>query len=129
MRVLRCQDKEELLEKLSKINKEDEEIYISLRPTQEIVERLIEETESIKKLKCPKSLYYQVGEKVENKLQKKGVELEPGEFSPGRPRKYSDEEIDRMIQMREEGFPVNEISERMDVPVRTVYFYLNKRQG
>ncbi len=127
MEVLKCRDKEELLEKLEKIEGNEEEMYISLRPTQEITEEIIERAEALKKLKCPESLYYQVGEKVSKRLKERGIDLEPGEFSPGRPKKYSDEEIERMLQLREKGKSVKEISQRMDVPVRTVYFYLNKQ--
>lgn len=127
MKVLRCRDKEELLEKLNEIDPGHKEMYISLRPTQEIVERVVKEVEELEKLKCPESLYYQVGEKVNNHLEKKGIELEPGEFSAGRPRKYTEEEIERMVSMREEGKSVKEINEEMGVPVRTIYFYLNKK--
>lgn len=128
MKVLRCQDKEELMERLSEIDESHKEVYISLRPTQEIVDRLVKETETLERLKCPESLYYQVGEKVSQKLEDEGIELNPGEFSPGRPRKYSEEQIQRMVQLREQGTPVKDISERMDVPIRTVYFYINKRK-
>lgn len=128
MKVLRCRDKEELLERMAEIDEKDEEVYISLRPTQEIVEEVTERSEALEKLKCPESLYYQVGEKVKDKLEDRGIELEPGEFSAGRPKKYSEEEIERMVQMREKGKPVSQISEQMDVPVRTIYFYLNKRK-
>ncbi len=127
MKVLRCQNKEELMERLSEIDKSHREVYVSLRPTQEIVDKLVDEAEALEELKCPESLYYQVGEKVNQKLEEEGIELNPGDFSPGRPRKYSETEIQRMIEMREQGTPVKEISEQMDVPIRTIYFYLNKR--
>ncbi len=126
MEVIKCNDKEELFEKLEEIEGNEEEIYISLRPTQEITEEILERAETLKKLKCPESLYYQVGEKVAKKLKDQGVQLEPGDFSPGRPKKYSEEEIERMLELREKGKSVKEISENMEVPVRTVYFYLNK---
>jgi len=129
MRVLKYRDKEELLEALEELEGDEEEIYISLRPTKEITEEILERTEALETLKCPESLYYQVGKEVEQKLQDRGVKLQPGDFTPGRPRKYSEEEIERMIELREKGNSVKEISQQMDVPVRTIYFYLNKRQG
>ncbi len=126
MKVVRASNKEELLEKIERLEEGHDELYISLRPTQEIVERIVEQTDAIEKIKCPKSLYFQVGKKVNDKLQKHGIELEPGEYSPGRPRKYSEEEIERILELREKGCSVQDISEDMDVPVRTIYYYLNK---
>lgn len=126
MKVIRAKDKEELLEEIEMLEKNHDELYISLRPTQEIVERIVEQTEALDKLKCPKSLYYQVGKKVNEKLQKHEINLEPGEYTPGRPRKYTEEEITKMIELREKGKSVQDISDHMDVPIRTIYYYLNK---
>ncbi len=124
MKVIRARNKIELIEQIKSMEGEHGEVYINMRPTLDIVEKIIERFPNVEKIMCPPSLHVQTSRKVFKKLADKGIKLEPGEFRVGRPKKYDDETIAEIINLRNQGMPAKQISERLNIPLRTVYFYL-----
>lgn len=124
MRLVRAKTKQRLLEEIKAIDSEDSEYYLNLRPTLDIVEAIIEKSKSVKKISCPPSLLQQTAKKVFKFAEEKGIALLPGEFAVGRPKKYDDETIKEVLSSRENGKPAKEIAAEMEMPLRTVYFYL-----
>ena len=124
MKIINAKNKTSLLHQISKINSRDTEVYLSLRPTMEIIHRLLDQSPNLRKISCPQSLYLQVSKKVFKHLQSKGVELTPGDFKVGRPMKHDIDMVKQIINQRGAGKPAKQISQEFDVPLRTVYFYL-----
>ncbi len=129
MKIIKAKTKQELLQKIeTNLNGTDEEVYISLRPTLEIIMRILEKSPGVRKISCPHSLYLQVSRKVFRVLEGKGVKLEPGEFKVGRPNKYDEDTIAMMITARKNGKTAKQISEEFEIPLRTVYYYLKQEK-
>jgi len=124
MRVIRAKTKQALIEEIKALNSEDEEYYLNLRPTVDILETLMEKSKGVKRVCCPPSLLQQTAKKVFKLTNDKGIKLEAGEFAVGRPKKYDDDTIREVIEHRANGKPAKEIASEMEMPLRTVYFYL-----
>ncbi len=124
MKYLTGKTKKELLEEIEAINTPYQEIYIPLRPTNEIINKILEKNQYLKKITCPHSLYLQVSKKTFKKLREKNINIQPGDVHVGRPMKHDPELIKRIINEKANGKPVKKIAEDYDVPVRTIYYYL-----
>jgi hypothetical protein len=124
MHVLRAKNKQELLAEISGLNGCDQEVYINLRPTLEIVEALTKRCANLQKIMCPPSLLKQTSKKVFRSLQSTSVKLGEGDFRVGRPNKYDAETLKQIAAQRAAGKQVKNIAAEMDIPLRTVYFYL-----
>jgi len=117
---------DELLRKLSSLNEDVTEVYVSLRPTKEVVVKILENAPNVRKISCPPSLYPKVSKKVIYALKQLGVELVPENRPRGRPRKYDEKTVKLVRELAEKGVPMREISERLGIPLRTVYYLLKE---
>ena len=124
MKYLTGKTKLELIEEIHQSEKIDEEVYIPLRPTIEIINKLLEKNPELKKITCPHSLYLQVSRKTFKKLREKAIDIQPGDIKVGRPMKHDTETIKKILNEKANGKPVKKIAEEYDVPVRTIYYYL-----
>jgi hypothetical protein len=124
MKVINAKNKAHLLDELQSMKGRDSEIYVSLRPTMEIVHRILDNSPKIKRIVCPPSLYLQVSKKVFKYLRNRDIELQPGTFRVGRPMKHDIKVIKDVIDQRASGRPAKLIAENTGIPLRTVYFYL-----
>ena len=103
-----------------------EEVYVPRRISRTLAARLLQEHPDLKRILVPRSLYEQTSKRVIAALKEVGVEVVPTGRSRGRPRKYGDDVINRVVEMRKRGASVREIAERMGIPVRTVYYLLRQ---
>ncbi len=124
MKVLRVSNKKELLERVHDLDGGDADIYVSMRPTLDIVDAIKNKCPNVKKLLCPPSLYRQTSKRVFRSLGDAGISFESGGFKVGRPKKYSVDTVQQILRQRQDGKAAKAISEEMDIPLRTVYFYL-----
>jgi len=124
MRVIRAKTKQALIEEIKGMNADDSEYYLNLRPTVDIVEALVDKCNGVKRISCPPSLLQQTAKKVFKLTNEKGIKLDAGEFKVGRPKKYDEDTIREVIESRNNGKPAKEIAAEMEMPLRTVYFYL-----
>ena len=124
MKVINAKNKAHLMDELQHMKTRDHEVYVSLRPTMEIVHRILDNSPKIKRIVCPPSLYLQVSKKVFKYLRDKDIELQPGDFRVGRPMKHDIKIIKDVIDQRASGKPAKLIAEDTGIPLRTVYFYL-----
>jgi|GEM_PF-2074798 len=124
MKFLNAKTKNELMEEIEQLNKTNTEIYLPLRPTIEIINKILEKNSNIQKITCPHSLYLQVSRKTFKKLRELNIDIQPGDIRVGRPMKHDIELIRKIINEKANGKPVKKISEENDVPVRTIYYYL-----
>ncbi|MDV3104382.1 DUF1699 family protein [Thermococcus waiotapuensis] len=127
MRVeVKAKNNGELLRKLDKsLNENVTEVYINLRPTKEIVVHILERAPGVRRISCPPSLYPKVSRRIISALSQLGVELVPERFPRGRPKKYDERIVEKVIEMTKRGTPMREISERLGIPLRTVYYLVN----
>ncbi len=129
MRVeVKARDNSELIRKLQKmLGPEVTEVYINLRPTKEIVVRILESAPNVRRISCPPSLYPKVSKKIINALEQLGIELVPEKRLRGRPKKYDEKTVKLVREMAGMGIPMREISERLGIPLRTVYYMVEKQ--
>jgi hypothetical protein len=102
------------------------EVYVNLRPTKEIVVHILERAPNVRRISCPPSLYPKVSKKVINALSQIGVELVPEGCPRGRPRKYDEETVRQVQELLRQGTPAKEISQNLGIPLRTVYYLVEK---
>ena len=82
---------------------------------------ILEEHPNIKRIKCPTSLYLRTSKKYLDALHKLGVEVEPV-IKSGRPKKYGESEVKLIQKMLKNGSNPSEISEKLHLPIKTVYY-------
>ncbi|WP_456420554.1 DUF1699 family protein [Thermococcus sp.] len=119
---------DELLRKLSNLDEKVTEVYVSLRPTKEVVVKILENAPNVKKISCPPSLYPKVSKRVIYALSQLGIELVPESYPRGRPRKYDEKTVKLVRELAEKGVPMREISARLGIPLRTVYYIVRDYQ-
>lgn len=86
---------------------------------------LLDKYPDLKKIKSPKSLYIRTSKKYLDALSKLGIEVEPV-IKRGRPKKYGVNESEKVHDMLMEGFTPKEISEKLDIPLRTIYSLIKR---
>jgi len=118
---------DELLRKLSALDEDVTEVYVSLRPTKEVVVKILENAPNVKRISCPPSLYPKVSKRVIYALGQLGIELVPEKRPRGRPRKYDEKTVKLVRELAKKGVPMREISERLGIPLRTVYYMASKQ--
>ncbi|MBI4214403.1 helix-turn-helix domain-containing protein [archaeon] len=104
------------------------EVYLNLRPTDDIVDSLLARCPGMRRIQCPPSLYKQTSKKLFKRLGDSGIVFQPGDFPAGRPKKYDSNSVAQIVNMRRTGKPAKHISKELNIPLRTVYFYLNKEK-
>ena len=129
MRVeIKARNSEELLKKIEEeLNGNVTEVYINLRPTKIILVKILERAPNVKTIGCPPSLYPKVSKKIIRALDQMGIKLVPMNHSRGRPRKYDHSTIKRIEELVKKGKTPKEISEELNIPLRTVYYLINGR--
>ncbi|ACS33930.1 DUF1699 family protein [Thermococcus gammatolerans] len=128
MRVeVKARNNAELIRKLrEKLGPEVTEVYINLRPTKEIVVRILENAPNVRKISCPPSLYPKVSKKIIHALSQIGVQLVPEGYPRGRPRKYDEKTVQKILTMLSAGKGPKEISSSLGIPLRTVYYLIER---
>lgn len=76
----------------------------------------------------PPSVYEQTSERVKSYLEKVRVSLEKGKERAGRPVKYTNEDVRKIMKLKKQGIPVTEISRELSIPRRTIYYLLETKK-
>jgi hypothetical protein len=125
--VLRSSQKESLLNEINeKLDKSTSRIHMSVRPTINILASILTAAPDVKTITCPTSLFVRTPKKLRDALEKIGVDFTPLVLTAGRPRLHPNWKIDKAFELDKKGFSVKEISEELDIPLTTVYYYLRK---
>ena len=127
MHTIKSIKKTELVEEISQINNA-EEVYLRTRPTLWMAVALKTKLPGLKRVTCPPSLYKQTSQKVFKALEQgdSAIKLEPHGVRVGRPNKHPTQLVNDIILAWQSGKPAKLISADLSVPLRTVYFYINK---
>lgn len=99
----------------------DHEIYVNKALSSQVIMELLDKYPNLKKIKCPQSLYMRTSKKYLQALDELGIEVEPV-IKRGRPRKYRGDEVKFIHDMLEEGYHPKDIAEKLNIPVKTVYY-------
>lgn len=99
-------------------------IHVNEPLTSRKIMELLETYPDLKKITCPVSLYNRTSPKYLEALEELGITVE-ARAGKGRPKKYSDKDAFLIKKMLNEGRSPKEISQEMQIPVKSVY-YLNK---
>ncbi len=130
MKVYRQRNPKKLFETLSNEKRDSNtEAYVSARPTIEILNKIVDVHPHLKRLYCPPSLYLQVGKHTFTRARDAGIEILGGPFPAGRPNKYNEKDVNRILSRWKAGMPAKRISKELGIPLRTVYFYINESKG
>lgn len=99
----------------------DQEVYVNRALSSQVIMELLDKYPNLKKIKCPQSLYVRTSKKYLKALEELGIEVEPV-LKRGRPRKYGDDEAVLIHNLLEEGYSPKDISEKLDIPIKSVYY-------
>lgn len=93
----------------------------------DILMALQEKGRNLKVIMVPPSIYEQTSERVKSYLRENTkISLEKGKEPVGRPTKYSDQEVKKIIELRKRNISIVQISKELHIPRRTVYYLLNE---
>ncbi|MGL4669886.1 MAG: resolvase [Methanobacteriaceae archaeon] len=74
--------------------------------------------------KIPKSAIYNI-----IRQYNKNNPTAPIKLKQGYQKKYTEQETKKVIEMYESGFKAKEISEKLNIPIRTIYRYIKKERN
>ncbi len=127
--VLRSSQKDVLIEEINqKLNEKTKKVHLSIRPTINILATILTAAPNTEVITCPPSLYERTPKKIKEALQKVGIRFEPLLLTPGRPRSHPNWKIQKVYELEQQGYTAKEISEKLDIPLTTVYYYLKKEE-
>ncbi|MDI6724346.1 MAG: helix-turn-helix domain-containing protein [Methanobacterium sp.] len=99
----------------------DDEIYVNKPLSSQVIMELLDKYPQLRKIKCPSSLYLRTSKKYLDALSELGIEVEPV-IKRGRPKKYGETEGKIIQKMLNEGKSPKEIAEKLEIPLKTVYY-------
>ena len=101
------------------------EIYVNQPLTSHKIMDILDKNPDLQIIKCPPSIYQRISPKYITALSKLGVEIQ---IIPkrGRPKKYGEEDLQTIQDMIKEGYSPQEISDTLNIPIKTVYYYNKK---
>jgi hypothetical protein len=124
--VFTSRKKEELLSEIED-GFTDKEVYIPRILGVDIIMALQEHGENLKVIVVPSSIYNVTSERVKSYLETARIHLQKGSESAGRPPKYAKDDIKKIANLRNEGVPITQIAKQLNIPRRTVYYLLEKK--
>ncbi len=125
--VLRSSQKDVLIREINKkLDSNTKKVHLSVRPTINILASILTAAPNVKIVTCPPSLYERTPKKIRLALSKIGIEFEAFLLTPGRPRSHPNWKIDKVYDLEKKGYSAKEISDELDIPLTTVYYYLKK---
>ncbi len=127
--VLRSSQKDTLLREIEeKLVEDTNTVHFSIRPTINILASILTAAPNVKKITCPPSLYERTPRKIKTALGKIGIDFEALLLTPGRPRSHPNWKIEKVYQLEKKGHTAKDISEKLKIPLTTVYYYLKKEE-
>ncbi len=101
-----------------------EEIYVNEQLSSRRIMEVLDSNPDLVKITCPLSIYSRISRKYMDALKELGIKIEPVQRR-GRPKKYSSSDATQIQKMLDEGESPKEISKKLKLPVKTVYYLKN----
>jgi|TARA_B100001971_G_C18200990_1_gene544565 hypothetical protein len=125
--VLRSSQKDVLIEEINqKLDDSTSNVHFSIRPTINILASILTAAPNVKNITCPPSLYERTPRKICVALDKIGIKFDALLLNPGRPRSHPDWKIEKVYELEEQAYSAKEISDKLKIPLTTVYYYIKK---
>jgi hypothetical protein len=100
------------------------EVYVNEQLSSRRIMEVLDSNPDLEKIMCPISIYTRISKKYMDALDELGIELEPVQRR-GRPKKYSPSDATQIQKMLDKGESPKEISQKLNLPVKTVYYLKN----
>ena len=101
-----------------------ETVYINEQLSSRKIMEVLDSNPDLKKINCPVSIYSRISKKYIDALNELGIEVEPV-LKRGRPKKYSSTEASKIQILLDRGESPKDISKKLNLPVKTVYYLKN----
>jgi hypothetical protein len=101
-----------------------EEVYVNEQLSSRRIMEVLDSNPELKKITCPMSIYSRISKKYIEALTELGIEVEPV-LKRGRPKKYNASDATTIQKMLDNGESPKEISKKLNLPVKTVYYLKN----
>jgi hypothetical protein len=99
-------------------------VYINEQLSSRKIMEVLDSNPDLKKINCPVSIYSRISKKYIDALNELGIEVEPV-LKRGRPKKYSSTESSKIQILLDRGESPKDISKKLNLPVKTVYYLKN----
>lgn len=128
--VLRSIKKENIMKEIDqKLCQKTAKVHLITKPTIKILAAIITAAPNIKIISCPPSQFERTEKKIHKALSKVGINFEPLKLSSGRPKAHPDATLGKIHTLYQEGKSGLKISEDLDIPISTIYYYLKRGQN
>jgi len=101
-----------------------EEVYVNEQLSSRKIMEVLDSNPDLEKITCPRSIYTRISKKYMDALKELGIEVESVQRR-GRPKKYSSNDATKIQTMLDMGVSPMEISNKLNLPVKTVYYLKN----
>ena len=101
------------------------EAFIKVKPSTKLLAYLLNNT-NVKKIYISEGIYRTIPPKVVRALRDMKVNVKIVRLKQGRPFKINDFIIERAFRMRQNGLSVTEISQKLGISRRTLYYRFKK---
>ncbi|MBN1159927.1 MAG: hypothetical protein JXA43_01670 [Candidatus Diapherotrites archaeon] len=118
--------KETIDEELAHASKHAKAVYINIPLKASDVVKILNYFKGLEILYLPPSAFKLTSKKIKEALKKSNIEVRKIETAQGRPQKYGEDLLEQMKNLVNNGLHAKEISELLNMPLRTVYFFLKK---
>lgn len=98
-----------------------ESIHVSEPLTSRNIANILDENPNLKKITCPISLYNRASPKYISVLAELGIEVQ-GLSKRGRPKKFKNQEIQKVHKLFKKGYTPENISKNLKIPIKSVYY-------
>ena len=86
---------------------------------------LVDKYPNLNTITCSRSIYDRTPSRYFEALKSIGIEVKVG-YKWGENRKYSDDEVNRVLNLLNKGNSPKNVSELLDIPVERVYYFRSK---
>ncbi len=101
------------------------EVHVSFQLTSRKIIELMDTYPSLRRITCPKSIYDRISPKYLEALEGLGVSVEV-KYNWGRKNKYSQEEIDEVIDLLNQKKSPEDVADTLEIPLSRVNYFKSK---
>ena len=118
--------KEAIEEELANASKYAKVVYINVPLNTHDIVKILNYFSELEVIYLNPSAFKLTSKKIKLALKKSGISIRKIQTQQGRPLKYGDDLLKQLKKMASTGLPAKEISNLLNMPLRTVYFFLEK---
>ena len=104
-----------------------EEVHISTTLSSKKIMELIDKYPNLKIVTCPNSIYDRISKKYLEALEKLGIVVKI-KYNWGKPPKYTENDRINVVNLIKKGLFPQDIAEKLNLSVQTVYYLKNKNK-